>query len=186
MDQLVRWAESAAGQAWPPVHLTGPAGVGKKAIAREFCARAGLQLHTFDLSRLPFQDADRHQLRHIMEREAVLSRMALYVDVADVDPSDRLLTAAARDWLEQYGGVLFIGGRERWSLHRQVWHIAVPKLDAVEQHEIWTRSLEGIPNSVEEQVDAIVQQFDLGPSAIPQVVSAAVAKANVRSSGDSC
>ncbi len=179
VDQLVRWAESSAGQPWPPVHLTGPTGVGKKAIAREFCVRAGLQLYTFDLRRLPLQDGDRHQLLHVMEREAVLSRMALYVDVVDVDPSDRLLSAAAHDWMEHYGGVLFIGGRERRQLQRQVRHIAVPKLDAVEQHEIWTRSLQGIVNSVDGQVHAIVQQFDLGPSAIPQVVGAAAARARM-------
>jgi DNA polymerase III delta prime subunit len=180
VDQLVRWAESAAGQPWPPFQLTGPAGAGKKAIAGEFCARAGLQLYTFDLRHLPLQDADRHQLLHVMEREAVLSRMALYVDVADFDLADRLLTAAARDWIERYGGILFVGGRERWQLQRQVLHIAVPKPDAAEQGQLWVRSLQGIANSVDGQIQAIVQQFDLGPSDIPQAVSSAVAKARTR------
>jgi hypothetical protein len=180
VDQLVRWAESAAGQPWPPFHLTGPAGAGKKAIASEFCARAGLQLYTFDLRHLSPQDADRHHLLHMMEREAVLSRLALYVDVADFDPADRLLTAAARDWIERYGGVLFIGGRERGHTQRQVLHIAVPKLGAAEQHELWTSSLQGIANSVDGQIQAIVQQFDLGPGAIPQAVSSAVVKARSR------
>ncbi len=181
VDQLVRWAEAATGQPWPPFHLTGPAGAGKKAIASEFCARAGLQLYTFDLRRLPLQDAERHPSLHVMEREAVLSRIALYVDTADFDPADRLLTAAARDWIERYGGVLFIGGRERWHTQRQMLHIAVPKLDAAEQRELWTRSLQGIANSVDGQIHAIVQQFDLGPSAIPQAVNSAVAKARSRS-----
>src|SRR5262245_2696432 len=143
VDQLVRWAASAAGQPWPPFQLTGPAGAGKQAIAGEFCAQAGLQLYTFDLRHLPLQDTERHHLLHVMEREAVLSRLALYVDVADFDLADRLLTAAARDWIERYGGVLFVSGRERWQLQRQVLHIAVPKLDTAEQREIWTRSLQG-------------------------------------------
>jgi hypothetical protein len=180
VNQLVRWAESVAGQPWPPFHLTGPAGAGKRAVASEFCARAGLQLYTFDLRRLPLQDVERQQLLHVIEREAVLSRIALYVDTADFDLADRLLTAAARDWIERYSGVLFIGGRERWHTQRQVLHIAVPKLDAAEQRELWTRSLQGIVNSVDGQIHAIVQQFDLGPSAIPQAVSSAVAKARSR------
>jgi ATP-dependent 26S proteasome regulatory subunit len=180
VDQLVRWAESVAGQPWPLFQLAGPAGAGKEAIASEFCAQAGLQLYTFDLRHLPLQDAERHQLLHVMEREAVLSRMALYVDVVGFDLADRLLTAAARDWIERYGGVLFIGGRERWQLQRQVLHIAVPKLDAAEQCEIWTRALHGIAHAADGQIEAIVQQFDLGPSAIPQAVSSAVAKASTR------
>jgi ATPase family associated with various cellular activities (AAA) len=180
VDQLVRWAESSAGQPWPPFQLTGPAGAGKQAIASEFCARAGLQLYTFDLRHLPLQDAERHQLLHVMEREAVLSHIALYVDITDFDLADRLLSGAARDWIERYGGVLFVGGRERWQLQRQVLHIAVPKLDAAEQRELWTRSLQGIANSVDGQIQGIVQQFDLGLSTIPQAVSSAVSKARTR------
>jgi ATP-dependent 26S proteasome regulatory subunit len=181
VDELVRWAESADGRPWPPFHLTGPAGAGKQAMASAFCARAGLQLYTFDLRHLlPLQDAERHPLLHVMEREAVLSRIALYVDTADFDPADRLLTAAALDWIERYGGVLFVGGRERWHTQRQVLHIAVPKPDAAEQGQLWARSLDGIANSVDGQIQAIVQQFDLGPSAIPQAVSSAVAKARAR------
>ena len=89
VDQLVRWAESAAGQPWPPFHLTGQAGAGKKTIASEFCARAGLQLYALDLRRLlQLHDTERHQLLHLLEREAVLSRLALYVDTSDFDPAD--------------------------------------------------------------------------------------------------
>jgi ATP-dependent 26S proteasome regulatory subunit len=180
VDQLVRWAESASDQPWPLFQLTGPAGAGKKAIAGEFCAWGGLQLYTLDLRHVQLQNADRHWLLHVLEREAVLSRMALYVDVADFDLADHLLTAAARDWIERYGGVLFVGGRERWQCQRQVLHIAVPKLDATEQCELWTRSLQGIAHAADGQIEAIVQQFDLGPGAIPQAVSAAVAKARTR------
>jgi hypothetical protein len=180
VDRLVRWAGSAVGQSWPPFHLTGPAGVGKKAIVSEFCSRAGLQLYAFDLRRLPLQDAERHLLLHVMEREAVLSRIALYVDTVDFDPADRLMTVAVRDWIERYGGVLFIGGRERWHTQQQMLHVAVPKPDAAEQCELWTRSLEGITNSADGQIHEIVQQFDLGPGAIQQAVSSAVAKACAR------
>src|SRR5262249_3653798 len=39
---------------------------------------------------------------------------------------------------------------------------------------------QGIANSVDGQIEAIVQQFDLGLSAIPQAVHSAVAKARTR------
>lgn len=180
IDQLVRWAESTAGQPWPPFHLTGPVGAGKEVLAKEFCARVGLQLYTFDARRLPVQETERYQLFHVIEREAVLSRFALYVDTDDLDLSDRSQTVAIRDWLERYGGVLFIGGRDRWQFQRQVLHVAVPKPNAAAQYELWTRALQGVANSVNGQLDTIVQQFDLGPSAITQTVASAMAKTRSR------
>src|SRR5437867_1486033 len=85
VEQMVRWAESVGGRAWPPFHLTGPEGAGKEALAKEFCARAGLQLCRLEPRRLPLQDTDRHNLIHLIERETVLSRIALYIDLSEVD-----------------------------------------------------------------------------------------------------
>jgi hypothetical protein len=180
VEQLVRWAESSAGQPWPPVHLTGPAGIGKQAIASGFCARVGAQLYTLEPKHLPVHDAERHRLVHLMERETVLSSLALYIDVSDVDLADRVLVAATRDWIERSGGLLFVGARERWQFQRQIIHLAAPKLDAAAQCEIWTRSLQGIANSVDGHVGAIVQQFDLGPAAISHAVTSASAIAGRR------
>jgi len=181
VDQLVRWASSLARRGWPPINLTGPTGAGKTTLAVEFCDRAGLQLYTLDLRRLPLQDAERYELLHMVQREAVLLRIALYVDVTNLDLADRALSGAAREWMERYGGVLFVGGRERWKFQRDVLHIEVPKLTSAEQHELWTKSLQGIAQSINGQIEGIVQQFDFGPGAIPQTVSAAVDKARARS-----
>lgn len=180
VDQLCRWAESAAGQPWPPFHFTGPPGVGKQAVAREFCARVGVQLYTLDPKRLPIQDTERHELMHLMERESALSRIAIYVDVTDIDLSDRHIASAARDWIEHSGGVVFVGARERYQFSRQVNHISVPKLDAAAQSQLWNASLQGVINSVDGQIDTLVQQFDMGPRAIPNAVASAVARAHRR------
>ena len=180
VERLAQWATSAAGEAWPPFHLTGPAGVGKRAVATGFAALAGLRLYALDAGRLPLRDEERHRLLHLLEREAVLSQLALYLDLAEVDPADRLLTAAAREWVEHYDGVLFVGARERWQFQRQVLQVAVPKLDADAQREVWTQALGGLADSAEGQIKAMVQQFDLGPAAIPQAVASAAAKARSR------
>jgi hypothetical protein len=180
VNQLCRWAESAAGLPWHPFHLTGPPGAGKQAVAREFCARVGIQLYTLDARRLPLPDAERHELMHLMERETALSRIAIYVDVTDLDLADRLTASAARDWLEHVGGILFVGARERYQFRRQVTHIPVAKLDAAAQAQLWRTSLEGMTNSVDGQIDALVQQFDMGPGAIPNAVASAAARAHRR------
>ena len=185
IESLSQWAQSAgANESWPVMWLTGPAGSGNQALAREFCARFGLHLCALDPKSLPLQDAERHQLLHLIERETLLSRIAIYMDVSDVEPTDRGLTTAVRDWIERSGGLLFVGGRERWHTARGTLHIAVPKIDAAAQRVLWRNSLQAVANSVNGQVEDIVQQFDLGPQAIPQAVNAAIAKARQRSAKD--
>ena len=180
VDQLCRWAESVAGQPWPPFHFTGSPGAGKQAVAREFCAKLGVQLYTLDPRRLPQADAERHDLMHLLEREAALSRIAIYIDVTDIDLGDRLIASATRDWIEHAGGILFVAARDRYPLRRQVNHLSVPKVDAAGQRQLWIESLARIKNSVDGKIDALVQQFDLGPAAIPNVIAAATAIAHRR------
>ncbi|MGH7516503.1 MAG: ATP-binding protein [Gemmatimonadales bacterium] len=185
VDGLVRWAYSvAAGEPWPPFNLTGGPGVGKQAVAREFCARIGLYLYALDPKRLPVQDSERHDLLHLLEREAALSRFALYLDATDLEPGDRAALMATRDWIERSNGVVFVGSRERWHLERHAIHVAVPKPDLAAQRSLWIESLEAVSQSLDGRIEGIVQQFDLGPQAIPQAVSAAISKARQRSTGD--
>jgi hypothetical protein len=185
IESLLQWVQSGGGnESWPVMWLTGPTGSGKQALAREFCARFELHLCALDPKSLPLQDAERHQLLHVIERETLLSRIAIYMDVSEVEPTDRGLMTAVRDWIERSGGLLFVGGRERWNMARSTLHIAVPKVDAAAQGILWRTSLQGVTNSVNGQVEAIVQQFDLGPQEIAQAVYAATAKARRRSAKD--
>jgi hypothetical protein len=181
---LVRWAESVPAEPWPVFLLSGPGASGKKAVAREFCARVGLQLCTLEPKSLPMRESERHQLLWLLEREAVLSHLAIYIDVTDLDAGDRVLHAAAQDWIDQSRGVLLVGGRDRWRTTRRAIHIAVPKADTAAQRVLWEKSLEGLQHSANGHVDAIVQQFDLEPEAIPQAVSSAVASARRRTAGE--
>jgi AAA+ superfamily predicted ATPase len=183
VEQLCRWAEASAGSPWPAFHFTGPPGAGKEAVAREFCAILVVQLYALDLKRLPVSDAERHDLMHLMERETAISRIAVYIDVTDLDVNDRPTASSAQDWIETVGGLVFIGARERFQLRRPVNHVAVPQLDAAAQTQIWRESLAQIKNSIDGQIDELVQQFNLGPGAIPKAVAAAVARA-CRREGD--
>ena len=180
VERLCHWAEASGGLPWAPFHLMGPPGVGKQAIAREFCARFGVQLHALDPKRLPASETERHELMHLMERETAISRTAIFIDVTDIDANDRPTADATRDWLEHLAGIVFIGTRDRYQLRRQVNYVAVPKLDAAEQSQIWRESLQRFKNSVDGQIEPLVQQFSLGPTAIPNAVASAVARAQRR------
>ena len=182
VDELVRWAQCApVEEPWPLFNFTGAPGAGQRAVAREFCAHLGLELYELDPRRLPVQDAERYQLVHLMEREGVLSRLAIYVDGTDLDPADRSAMMAARDCLEHAGGVVCVGSRARWALDRHTIHVVVPRLDPMAQRQIWTTCLNGATPAVVDHLDGIVQQFDLGPHAIMQALTAARATARRRS-----
>lgn len=180
VNQLCRWAEASTGSVWPAFHFTGPPGAGKEAVAREFCARLGVQLYALDVKRLPMSDGERQNLMHLMERETALSRIAVYIDVTEIDADDRVAESVAHDWIENVGGLVFIGARDRYPLRRELNHVAVSPLEATAQGQIWRGSLAGINNSIDGQIDALVQQFNIGPGAIPKVVASAVARARRR------
>jgi hypothetical protein len=182
VDDLVRWAESVPpGQAWPPFFLTGPPNASKEVVAREFCARFGVQLCALDPKSLPLTAPERHQLLHLLERETVLSHLGVYIDVGEIDAGDRSLRAAIQDWIELSGGVLFVGGREQWKIARHTIPIAVPRADVAAQRNLWSAALGAQTHALDGLIDGIVQQFDLGPQAIPQAVNSAVAAARRRS-----
>jgi len=179
IDELCRYLR-AAHQPWPLFHLTGSEGSGKLAVAAQFAARANMQLYRMNARYLPVQADERHELLLLMEREVLLSRFALYLDVTEVDSADRTFTAVVRDWIERAGGIIFVGAHERWQFNRPVRYITIPKLNAETQCQLWRESLQGTPNSVGADVDAIVQQFDFGPTAIPRVIATATARARGR------
>jgi ATP-dependent 26S proteasome regulatory subunit len=186
VDGLVRWAASPReGEPWPAFNLTGARGAGKRAIAHDFCARLGLTLHSLDARRLAAIDPDRQQaLQVLIEREAVLSRTAIYVDLSEVDGADRATLASMHDWIEGVSAPLFVGSREPWRFDRHAMHVAIPKLDLAARHTLWNAALEAAGAVMDEPVEQIVQQFDLGPEAIPEVVHIARAHARRCEPGD--
>ncbi len=177
---LVRWAGTMRARPLPPLHLTGAVGADRRAVAAEFCARVGLQLLVVDPASVPQADSDRQEFTHVLQREAALSRLAYYLDLSDIDAGDRAPAAAARDFVERFTGVLFVAGRERWRFVRPTMHVEVPRPTAAEQQSLWTGALKGVGGDVDARIGEIVQQFDFGPEAIPNVARAAIAQARLR------
>jgi ATP-dependent 26S proteasome regulatory subunit len=175
VDRLLRWVESGAAQeSWPVIHLTGPSGAGKLAVAHAFCARAGLQLYTLDAAKLPLPDSPNSQTLHaLVQRETLLTQMATYLDLSEVNTADRSATAIVRDWVERAAGVLIAGSQDRWTFRRSLMHLSVQRPDAAEQRQLWTQSLKSSARALNGHLDSIVHQFDFGPETIAQAAEAA-------------
>lgn len=175
VERLVRWVESGAAQeAWPLIHFTGPSGAGKLAVARAFCQRAGLQLYLLDTVKLPAPDSPNARLmQSLVQRETLLTKMAIYLDLSEVNTADRAAASAVRDWVENSAGVLFVGSTERWAFRRPVMHLAVSRPDKSEQNQLWAQTLLGADAVLHDSVEAVVEQFDFGPESIVQTAEAA-------------
>lgn len=183
VTSLVAWVQSRAHEPWPLFNLTGGTGTDKKGVAAEFCARLGLQLHVLEAGDVPSGEAERREFIHLLQREAILSRMALYVDVADVDAGERTAASAVRDFAERFLGLLFIAGRERWRVTREILQVPVPRLTAAAQREAWESLLANSRGIGPDEIAAIVQQFDFGSDAITGAMQAVANRARLQPGG---
>ena len=168
--ELARCLESEARQARRPLlNLIGPPGSGRLAAAQALCEELGLNLLRLDPARLPAAGPDREEMLRLLEREAALLRSAFYLDV----PPD----AAVTDFLERFGPLLILGSRDRWAIEREALAVRMPRPEAADREALWRQALADVPNTLNGHLSGLVQQFELGPAEVVQVVGAARTRA---------
>jgi AAA+ superfamily predicted ATPase len=182
VDRLQRSMEEsvASSGSWTMLNLVGPPGTGKRTVARALCDRLGLRLHGLDAALLPPPGPELREMLRLTEREAVLARMALYLDVAGVELSDKTTIASITDAIEHLGAFVIVGSREGWRSERETVTLRVRKPDAGAQREIWRQELADAAGSLNGHLVAITQQFDFGPRTIARAVAAGKARTWLR------
>ena len=171
-------------KAKPPVlhtfNLVGAAGVGKQTVARAVCARLGMQLTRVALNHLPASGPEQRQMFRRMQRDAVLSHLAYYIDAAALDEAEKCSEAATRALIDRLPAMVFVGSEDRWQAERQLPIADVPKPTPAEQQVLWQHALAGIKHAVGDRIAKVVQQFDFGPRAVAQAVETARHLAQLR------
>ena len=81
----------------PVLNLVGDSGSGRHVFAQTVCATLGFDLYEFDLGALPADAAEREALLRAVDRDAVLSAFALYVDASSAPDDPRILADVLRD-----------------------------------------------------------------------------------------
>jgi ATPase family protein associated with various cellular activities (AAA)/winged helix domain-containing protein len=160
------WAESGR-DALPAVQLCGDEPEGKRSIAAAACAELGLDASVVSAAAVPTAPAELDGLIRLWEREAVLSGGALLVDCEDLDGNDPARESAIARLIEDTRGAVLVAVRDRRrTRQRPLLTFEAPKPTSEEQRTLWRSALGAAASSLNGQVDSLVAQFDLGPTAI--------------------
>lgn len=177
-ERLESWVASRRNKGfWPAVNLVGPPGGGKRALARALGERLGLKIFHLDAALLPATDPEQEEILRLLEREVILSQIALYLDLGGLESRpERPETTIARHDLtqltERVNTLLIVGSREPWPAERPVLTVQVAKPNAAAQNGLWRQTLAGY-GAFNGKIGGLVQQFDLGPSEIHRAVESA-------------
>jgi ATPase family associated with various cellular activities (AAA)/Winged helix domain, variant len=159
-------AQIHLGSVAPVVSLSGADADCRRDVAASACARLGLTLHVLRAVDIPIHASERDGFARLWERESVLCRSGLLVEVDDdADAADvRRRVAALADSL---GGLLVVAAREPVAeLRGRVIRLEVPRVRPAEQRAIWAETLGERAPALDGAVDTLVAHFDLGPEAI--------------------
>jgi DNA polymerase III delta prime subunit len=160
----------------PRVNLIGPPGQGREAVAIALARALGMHPLHLHLERAASR-AERLDLVRLVEREAALLPALVYVDAPETLGGDAALASAAREILDELGGVLIIGSRDPWDPAMDLLPVTVPVPSAAERTELWTQMLGDTAGHLD--LDGLVEQFPLGPDGVRHAVERARATAEL-------
>jgi AAA+ superfamily predicted ATPase len=168
VSQIVAiWSEITFNSTCPVVQLCGSEVTAKRAIASAACT-----LLRFNLNVISSVILLRHanELNHLLikcEREALLSHSALLLDWDHSDSTDCLQEFAISHFIEELNTPLIISSLTRYCHRdRPIVSFDVPQLSYSEQQTIWLSHLNGVTSQLNGNVEQLVSQFNLSPSAI--------------------
>ncbi|MFG2226855.1 ATP-binding protein [Streptomyces sp. NPDC048644] len=133
-------------------------------IAALGAREAGLGLYAMSAEDVPTDPVERDRLSRLWQREAILLPAALLVEVGDLDHEQ----AAATDAFIGAAAVpLVVAGPDpRQTGLPRGRRVLVPKLDDAEQLDMWAHAFAGIPQVEQDQLRAMVAQFQLPPHVV--------------------
>ncbi len=157
----------------PMFNFTGSAHSGKTDVASKLCESLEIGLYRLKLKRLQFSDLKLNDLIKILERECMLLPAALYIDASEIHGNNDMLEDFFREIVERLNVLLIIASPEPLQFEREFYSVPVSKLSAKEQAVVWKKYLDGCGANMDNQVEAIIEQFDFEPDMIKKAITTA-------------
>jgi hypothetical protein len=182
IDRLATWLAGPDRAGGPvTVNLVGPSAETRRAFAARLIRSLGLHPLRLHLDRL-VNRPERVDLIRLVEREALLLPAGVYLEYLDAaggPDGDPGTASAARELVEDLGGLVVIGSVQRWDGNRAVVVHPVPALGPADRAELWEAALGGPLDGL----DGVVEQFAVGPESIMRAAAEAEAARQIRPDG---
>jgi ATPase family associated with various cellular activities (AAA) len=174
--QLGEWL-GAASNRLALLNLVGPPDSGRSAIAAAACQDAAITLVVLNGQTLYSAGAERPELLGLLEREANLVGLVLYIDLDEWKREEARILLSE---LECCALRLIVASRERVTSEREQLAVPVSRPGSPEQSDLWRLALAHCAGPWNGEIDALVEQFDFGPRAIARTVAMAENTAGLR------
>jgi SpoVK/Ycf46/Vps4 family AAA+-type ATPase len=162
------------------IALHGPAGVGKRELARQVCGRLGVPLLSLDAQALAQQGAEAADVLRTALREGLLQSAAVHLSGADalLEAAARPLLAALETAMAEFGWLVFLAGEQAWTGKPEfagalVHPVAVTVPDVPRSTENWRRCLAGHTGAAQAWAADLAVRFRLPPGRIRAAVALA-------------
>jgi hypothetical protein len=149
----------------PAVHLATQDLPSAAAVAAAAAAGVDLRLHLVRAADLATGADEREDLARRLEREAVLGRLAVLIDLEPGAPPD--VRHAAMDLLDRTRGPVAIATAEPVRLRdRGLVRLDLAAPDAAERRRLWQDALGDLADAAREDIEVVSTHFELGPVGI--------------------
>jgi AAA+ superfamily predicted ATPase len=161
------------------LNLFGPSGSGRRAVAKQLCSELRLELFQLNPARMPQAATDRETLLRLLGRDAILSRFAVYIHVNEDEHAPD--AAIASEVVNRVPVFFVAGSNTRISSRRELLGRKLGVLDAAARSALWKSALVATGTNLNGQAEAVAEHFPFGQEMMAKTVSAAWARACMRS-----
>ncbi len=169
---VAAWSQATTSRP-PAIQLLGLDEATRRGLAAATCFQAGLTPFVLDLDALPQAAVEREPLLDLWARDAILGDLALVVELDDLETHSTALKTTRRLVERLPGCVILSGDAVLGATDRSLARVEAAPATQAEQHGLWTAALGPAALSLNGQLDRLVQQFTLTPSAIREITDEA-------------
>ncbi len=160
------WQQSTSYDTLPIVQLCGGEGMTKRAIAVQVCEQLQVTPYSLSSNALPTTTPDLYQLIQLWERESILHRSVLVMDLDIRHDNDAARESAIAWFIDSIASPLIILNRDRSAPRQRLTiNLDVQKPTPAEQLTLWHHALPHLNGFAE----SLVSQFNLNASTIASV-----------------